>query len=233
MVVEATVRSLRPPDRVPTRLTTLSPEQETVVRSFLELLALGEGADGPGEDARTALEEWWLPGASLRAPSHSAPRGQTAYRDVGVGGAYRITLPTTLEGGGLHRVPEEHRSMELWRGIVCGDALADVIVNSYSLAHRAWREVEETTSRWLTPESRAWIVVPGAKRALRLDGSTYRYSPAEPDHTTVVIAQSHEEIITLTARGTERADVRAEIDRVIRSFTLVLPESGACLGSRA
>jgi hypothetical protein len=142
-------------------------------------------------------------------------------------GAYRVTLPTTLEGGDLHRVAEEHRSMQLWRGILCGDALADVIVNSYSLAHRAWREVEETTSRWLTPESRAWIEVPGAKRALRLDGSTYRYSPAEPDHTTVVIAQSHEEIITLTARGTERADVRAEIDRVIRSFTLALSESGA------
>src|SRR4026207_1502089 len=66
MVVESAVRSLRPPDRVPTRLTTLSSEQEAVVASFLELLALGDDADGPAEDARAALDEWWLPGASLR-----------------------------------------------------------------------------------------------------------------------------------------------------------------------
>jgi hypothetical protein len=60
----------------------------------------------------------------------------------------------------------------------------------------------------------------------RLDGSTYRYSPAEPDHTTVVIAQSKDEVLTLTVRGTERADVRAELDRIIRSFSLVAPNGG-------
>lgn len=225
MVVEAVVRSLRPPDRVPTRLTTLSSDQEAVVTSFLELLALGDDADGPGGEARTALEEWWLPGTYLRPQSASAPRGPTTYREVG-GGAYRVTLPTTLEGGGVYRVPEEHRSMEMWRGIVCGDALADVIMNSYPLAHRGWGDVEETTSRWLAPESRRRLEVPGAKRALRLDGTTYRYSPAEPEHTTVVIAQSKEEVLTLTVRGTERVDVQAELDRVIRSFRIGAPHEG-------
>jgi hypothetical protein len=225
MVVESAVRSLRPPDRVPARLATLSSDQEAVVTSFLEVLALGEDADGPGEDARTALEEWWLPGAYLRAESSPATRGPTAHHEAG-GGAYRLTLPTTLEGGGVHRVAEEHRSIEVWRGIVCGDALTDVFVNTHPLEHRAWREVEETTSRWLTPTSRAWIEVPGARRALRLDGTTYRYSPAEPDHTTVVIAQSRDEVLTLTVRGTERADVRAETDRIIRSFRLVASDGG-------
>ena len=222
MVVEAVVRSLRPPDRVPTRLTTLSSDQEAVVTRFLEALALGDGADGPGEEARTALEEWWLPGAYLRAQSAPAPRGPTTYHEAG-GGAYRVTLPTTLEGGGVHHVAEEHRAIEVWRGIVCGDALADVFVNAYTLADRGWRDVEESTSKWLHPQSRAWVEVSGAKRALRLDGTTYRYSPAEPDHTTVVLAQSKDEIIALTVRGTERADVQAELDRVIRSFRIGAP----------
>ena len=225
MVVEAMVRSLRPPDRVPARLTTLSSDQEAVVTRFLELLALDEDAAGAGADARTALEEWWLPGAYLRAEPNPALRGPTTYHEAG-NGTYRLTLPTTLEGGGVHEVAEEHRSVEVWRGTVCGDALADVFVSVHPLVHRAWREVEETTSRWLTPTSRAWSEVPGARRALRLDGTTYRYSPAEPDHTTVVIAQSKHEVLTLTVRGTERADVQAELDRIVRSFTLVVPNGG-------
>ena len=66
MVVEATVRSLRPPDRAPARLTTLFATQEAVVVAFLEHVALADDEDGPAEDARAALEEWWLPGAPLR-----------------------------------------------------------------------------------------------------------------------------------------------------------------------
>jgi hypothetical protein len=62
--------------------------------------------------------------------------------------------------------------------------------------------------------------VAGARKALRLDGTTYRYSPAEPERTTVVIALSDTEVVTLTVRGTERADVQAELDRVLRSFRL-------------
>jgi hypothetical protein len=42
MVTEALVRSLRPPDRYPPRLATLSADQENVVRSFLEQAALGD-----------------------------------------------------------------------------------------------------------------------------------------------------------------------------------------------
>src|SRR5690242_6508590 len=221
MVVEATVRSLRPPDRVPARLTTLSPEQEAVVVRFLEHIALSDDADGSRDDARSALEEWWVPGAYLRAHAvaQSAKREPTDYRVVG-GGAYRITLPTTLEGGGVHHVVEEHRAVEVWRGTVCNDALADVFVSVSPLAHRSWRDAESSVGRWLTPDTRAWIEVAGAKKAVRLDGTTYRYSPAEPDRTTIVLALGGDEIVTLTVRATERADVLAEMDRAIRSFRL-------------
>jgi hypothetical protein len=221
MVVEATVRSLRPPDRVPVRLTTLSREQEDVVVRFLEHLALSDDEEGSRDDARAALEEWWRPGAHLRAQAEarSTARTPTEYHEVG-GGSYRITLPTTMEGGGVHHVAEEHRALEVWRGTVCGDALADVFVSSSPLALRSLREVEASVSQWLTPDSRTWIEVPGAKKALRLDGTTYRYSPAEPDRTTIVIALAGDEVVTLTVRGTERADVQAEMDRAIRSFRL-------------
>jgi len=221
MVVEATVRSLRPPDRVPTRLTTLSRAQEEVVVRFLEQLALSGDEGGSADDARSALEEWWLPGAFLRAEAEALPttRRPVEYREVG-GGSYRITLPTSMEGGGVHHVAEEHRAIEVWRGTVCGDALADVFVSSAPLAHRSLKEVEASLSHWLTPESRTWIEVPGAKKALRLDGTTYRYSPAEPDHTTIVIALAVDDVVTLTVRGTERADVQAEMDRALRSFRL-------------
>jgi hypothetical protein len=223
MVVEATVRSLRPPDRVPARLTTLTKEQEEVIVAFLERLALSDDDSTSCEDARTALEEWWLPGAHLRdeTTARVAVRAPVEYREVG-GGPYRLSLPTTLEGGGLHVVASEHRAVEVWRGPVCGDALADVFVNVHPLAHRTWRDSEESTSRWLTPESRTWIEVPGARKALRLDGTTYRYSPAEPERTTAVIALSDMDVVTLTVRGTERADVQAELDRVLRSFRLTL-----------
>jgi hypothetical protein len=221
MVIEATVRSLRPPDRAPARLTTLSADQEEVIVGFLEWLALDDHEGAARDDARAALEEWWLPGASLRESTtgRRAARGRTDYREAG-GGAYRLRIPTTLDGGGVHTVPTEHRTVETWHGPLCGDALADVFVNVHALAHRTWHEAEESAARWLTPHSRTWIEVPGARKAVRLDGTTYRYSPAEPERTTVVIALADAEIVTLTVRGTERADVEAELDQVIRSFEL-------------
>ena len=66
MAVEALVRSLRPPDRYPPRLATLSAGQENVVRSFLEQIALGEEFPHLQFDAQQALEEWWLPNPRSR-----------------------------------------------------------------------------------------------------------------------------------------------------------------------
>lgn len=221
MVAEATVRSLRPPDRVPPRLTTLTADQEAVIVAFLEQLALGDEEHSVANDAREALQEWWLPGAHLRPERDDgrSARDSVTYVEVG-DGPYHLAIPHTLEGGEVHVVATEHRTVQVWRGPVSGDALVDVFLNAYALAHRSFRDAEESAALWLTPESRAWIDVPGARKAVRLDGTTFRYSPAEPEHTTIVIALAAADVITLTVRGTERADVQAEMDRIVRSFAL-------------
>ena len=59
MVIEALVRSLRPPDRYPPRLASLSSEQEEVLRAFLEHAALGDAMPHLQGEAQQALEEWW------------------------------------------------------------------------------------------------------------------------------------------------------------------------------
>lgn len=66
MVVEGLLFSLRPPDREPPRLATLTPTQETVITAFLENLAFSEDARAYQEDALLILEEWWLPNARYR-----------------------------------------------------------------------------------------------------------------------------------------------------------------------
>jgi hypothetical protein len=57
--VDALIASLRPPDRDPPRLGSLSPEQEGVVRQLLEMLAFAEDSVWQKE-ACQALEEWWI-----------------------------------------------------------------------------------------------------------------------------------------------------------------------------
>lgn len=64
-VIENLLNSLRPPDRDPPRLASLTPEQETVVTAFLEALAFGDAS--PYQTlACQVLEEWWMPGALYR-----------------------------------------------------------------------------------------------------------------------------------------------------------------------
>jgi hypothetical protein len=66
MAIEGVLSSLRPPDREPPRLTTLTAEQEVVIVAFLEHLAFSDHAI-PGRDlALQVLEEWWLPNARYR-----------------------------------------------------------------------------------------------------------------------------------------------------------------------
>lgn len=68
MAVEGLLHNLRPPDREPPRLASLSAEQEAVVAAFLEEVAFS--ADSANRDfALQVLEEWWIPGALYR------PRG--------------------------------------------------------------------------------------------------------------------------------------------------------------
>jgi hypothetical protein len=61
------LNNLRPPDREPPRLSSLSPEQEKAVTAFLDFLAFCDSS--PHQDfACQVLEEWWVPGALYRKP---------------------------------------------------------------------------------------------------------------------------------------------------------------------
>jgi hypothetical protein len=66
IVIDALLTSLRPPDREPPRLASLSAEQEALVTRFLDALAFSDNSANQ-ELACQALEEWWVPGAIYRA----------------------------------------------------------------------------------------------------------------------------------------------------------------------
>ena len=68
LIVEALLNSLRPPDRDPPRLASLSPDQEAAVCRLLEVLAFDP--DSAHQDlACQVLEEWWVPNALYRSRS--------------------------------------------------------------------------------------------------------------------------------------------------------------------
>jgi hypothetical protein len=65
MAVEGFLYNLRPPDRQPPRLASLSAEQEAVIVLFLEEVAFSD--DSANSDlALQVLEEWWVPNALYR-----------------------------------------------------------------------------------------------------------------------------------------------------------------------
>jgi hypothetical protein len=64
-VCDALLNNLRPPDREPPRLASLSADQEKVVVEFLELLAFSN-TSAIRHFACQVLEEWWIPGALYR-----------------------------------------------------------------------------------------------------------------------------------------------------------------------
>jgi hypothetical protein len=65
MVAEALLFSLRPPDREPPRLASLSAEQEAVVVAVLDVLAFDERSLDR-DLAMQVLEEYWVPNALYR-----------------------------------------------------------------------------------------------------------------------------------------------------------------------
>ncbi|HTK54983.1 MAG TPA: DUF6714 family protein [Gemmatimonadaceae bacterium] len=67
MAVDGLLWSLRPPDRDPSRLASLTREQEEVVVAALEQLAFSDDSIYR-TDARQVMEEWWMPGALYRPP---------------------------------------------------------------------------------------------------------------------------------------------------------------------
>ena len=65
--VRGFIESLRPPDRDPPRLASLSARQEAVVRELLEALAFSQQSIWQ-EEACRALEEWWMEDPLFRSP---------------------------------------------------------------------------------------------------------------------------------------------------------------------
>ena len=61
-VTDALLTSLRPPERTPPRLGSLSKAQETVVLRVLDVLAYSSES-GSMDLAAMVLSEWWTPGA--------------------------------------------------------------------------------------------------------------------------------------------------------------------------
>ena len=68
MVTESLLSSLRPPDREPPRLASLSAAQEAVVVAVLDALAFG-GGSAHQDYAMQVLEEYWVPNALYRGRS--------------------------------------------------------------------------------------------------------------------------------------------------------------------
>lgn len=224
MVTEALVRSLRPPDRYPPRLATLTAGQESVVRSFLEQVALGEEFPHVQADAQQALEEWWLPNPRSRptpeeiAALRAAP---VAYRSV-AGDVYRLSVPETFTSGGAHTIPQESRRVEVWGGYLCGDAHTIVAVNVTPLDKRSLADsVQARTALFRGLPSRRSIVVPGSPRAERLDGVTDAGSPGEPQTLSMTFAVARDELVTLSIRSWPRDDVAREVERMLGSLEIV------------
>ena len=66
VVVGTFIASLRPPDREPPRLGSLTKAQEALVRELLETLAFSPESIWQAE-ACQALEEWWIENPQYRA----------------------------------------------------------------------------------------------------------------------------------------------------------------------
>jgi uncharacterized protein DUF6714 len=166
MVAEALVRSLRPPDRYPPRLATLDALQEEVVREFLEGIALGGLVRHLEEDARQALEEWWLPNPRSRPSERDLAAARAAavsYRAVATEW-FRLAVPVSLSASGMRHVAEERRRVETWGGYVHYDAYMAVAVNVTELAERGLTASTEARRALFTSDvSPVRVVVPGAR----------------------------------------------------------------------
>ena len=65
MVIQATLHSLRPPDTTPPKLSSLTRQQDTIIKDFLDILAFDEESSFH-EDAMQVIEEYWSPEAIYR-----------------------------------------------------------------------------------------------------------------------------------------------------------------------
>ena len=74
MAIDGFLWSLRPPDRDPPRLASLTPAQEEIVVAALDQLAFSDDSVYR-KDAMQVMEEWWIPGALYRRGRMSSANG--------------------------------------------------------------------------------------------------------------------------------------------------------------
>jgi len=224
MVAEALVRSLRPPDRYPPRLATLTGDQEDFLRSFLENIAFGDALPHLQGEAQQALEEWWLPNPRSRPSDEEIAAARavpTTYRAV-EDGVYRLLVPDTFTSSGPRSIPEESRRVQTWGGLLCSDAPTVIAVNVTPLDGQAPADAAQARGALfrdhLAPRE---VVVRGSARAVRVDGLTHGHTPAEPQTLTMVFAVAGDELVTLSVRSWPRDDLGREVERVLESFEIV------------
>ena len=224
MVTEALVRSLRPPDRYPPRLASLSREQEALITAFLERIALGDAAPDLRDEAQQALEEWWLANPRHR-PSEdqiqAARQRPVTYRQCD-GDLYRLELPEGLIGSGLRDIPQESRRVETWGGYLRGDAHTVVAINVTPVERRSLADSATARASLFrdSPIVRA-VDVRGARQARRLDGLAHGDSPAEPQTLTLILAETRSSVVLLSVRSWPRDDVAIAVERILGSFELL------------
>ena len=224
MVIEALIRSLRPPDGYPPRLAALGADHESVVRSFLEEVALGDGLPHVQADAQQALEEWWLPNARSRPTAEEIAAFRAvpvAYRAIS-GDVYRLSVPDGFADSGARTIPEEARRVQTWGGYLCGDAHTVVAVNVTPLGRRSLADsVRARSGLFRQVQSPRSVVVPGSPCAERLDGVAAFGSPAEPQTFAMLFATAHDELVMLSVRSWPRDDVDREVERILTSLEIL------------
>ena len=226
MVTEALVRSLRPPDRYPPRLASLTREQEDVIRSFLEQAAMTDTLSHVQDDAQQALDEWWLPHARSRptAEEIAALRAVPITYRVVARDVYRLSVPETFTGSGVRDIPSESRRVETWAGPLCGDAHTVVAINVTPLVVRSLDEsVRARMALFRNAVVPQPVVVAGSRHARRLDGLSPGTSPAEPQTLVMVFAATADELVTMSIKSWPREDIDREVERMARSLELVAP----------
>jgi len=222
MVVEAAIRSMRPPDRYPPRLAALDAPQEDVVRRFLEMLAFDDGFQSHRDEARQALEEWWWPNPTSRptAAQLEAERARPTMYRQGAGDGYRLEVPETLSTSNERDIPSERRRVQTWNGYACGDVPMMVTVNRLIAPDRTVMELAESYARHFSMKTApAASSVTGAGDAVRVEGETPVEGPGSPQRIVIVVARSRDAFV-LTIRAHDRPDVRAVAEHIESSFAI-------------
>src|SRR5262249_58456334 len=87
---------------------------------------------------------------------------------------YRLTLPEGFVSSGARQIHDESRTVEVWSGLIGGDAHTTVAVNLTPLADRHLGYILERAARGLraAPADPPGVHVPGAARSQRPPGLT-------------------------------------------------------------